>query len=50
MLCLLLGCDSVCYVVLGVADGGVVILSRLSGSIIHELMDGRVNEPILGPV
>ena len=31
--------------VLGVADGWAVILSCLSGSIIHELMDERVNEP-----
>ena len=29
---------------LGVADGWVVILSCLSDSIIHELMDERVNE------
>ena len=33
--------------VLGVADGWVVILSCLSDSIIHELMDERVNEPWL---
>ena len=32
---------------LGVADGWVVILSCLSDSIIHELMDERVNEPWL---
>ena len=31
------------------ADGWVVILSCLSGSIIHELMDERVNELRVGP-
>ena len=34
---------------LGVADGWVVILSCLSDSIIHELMDERVNELRVGP-
>lgn len=41
------GChvSSLMSLVLGVADGWVVILSCLSGSIIRELMDERVNEP-----